>query len=467
MVVRQAILLSLATSVAAQSEIDIATASYLNTTAPSQCWFSDYTAPKCCLHIPNDECWAEPFNEQTCCNVDTIVSSTELDSLKAQISDRSLDLSCGCRPDDAVDWSPTGERNTFWCRTLHTIALGHEFVDSIYELLTVDNDDLAKCPAGAASLALALTYRKSAHAWNEEMLFTSPGYRYASQLFDILFANARLEDILYSGWPLFEQLSYMREQMYLVPENSALYQEVKNRAWYDEISKVLVQDFELIDPIDFEKSMKVYTQVDDENFVKTGETLRARAMAAMAIAEFMWNRTHVQDDMAIAHLEHSQKVILELYEFENISPTTAFTVGFWPMAFFLHRLTLRRVLPIFGQGMLNSIQGTSWDDGTVGKTDLPDIWNTKILDFHHLPYREMSSVNARAFRVPFCGLVPWIVFIESYVNACHEGADRAANNCADRFTFLEGGAHMGDCTLWAAGVFRAAGIDYRGVEDQI
>ena len=108
--------------------------------------------------------------------------------------------------------------------------------------------------------------------------------------------------------------------------------------------------------------------------------------------------------------------------------------------------------------MLNSIQGTSWDDGNVGKNNLPQIWNTKLLDFYLLPYREMASVTARTSRTPFCGLAPWIVYIESFVNSCHkDNPDRAANNCPDRFTFLEGGAHMGDCTLWAAGVFRAAG----------
>ena len=97
------------------------------------------------------------------------------------------------------------------------------------------------------------------------MLYNSAGYKYGGQIFDALFANANIKDILYSGWPIFEQLSYMREQIFPIPENGIMYrpdtmdhrdpeflnngapiprkhvQEVKDRVWYDEVEEKITK----------------------------------------------------------------------------------------------------------------------------------------------------------------------------------------------------------------------------------
>ena len=114
MVVRVPLGLSALATALAQSVVEPENLKYLNTTVPSKCWGPGYAAPKCCLHIPNDECWMGDYNEKTCCDVDTIMSAHEFGTLKHDLSTWTLDLSCGCRPENAVDWLPTGERDTFW-----------------------------------------------------------------------------------------------------------------------------------------------------------------------------------------------------------------------------------------------------------------------------------------------------------------------------------------------------------------
>lgn len=70
------------------------------------------------------------------------------------------------------------------------------------------------------------------------------------------------------------------------------------------------------------------------------------------------------------------------------------------------------------------------------------------------PRREIVSDMIRFSRLPFCGMLPFMHLVEriaaARADACQEF------NCS--LSFVEGGPHLGDCTLWATAAFDAVGI---------
>merc|ERR1719333_1696501 len=72
------------------------------------------------------------------------------------------------------------------------------------------------------------------------------------------------------------------------------------------------------------------------------------------------------------------------------------------------------------------------------------------------PHREMVSDMVRYSRLPFCGMRPFMMLIEQIARSqeckapCH-------------VTFVEGGPHIGDCTLWATAALQLAGVQSYGV----
>ena len=79
-----------------------------------------------------------------------------------------------------------------------------------------------------------------------------------------------MPDLLHSGWPVFYQLSFIREA-YAYPDFL-----ISNNPWYKIVNTALTQQGEEVMPLDLENSMKVYTNSD--------ETARSKSIAAFAIA---------------------------------------------------------------------------------------------------------------------------------------------------------------------------------------
>lgn len=88
------------------------------------------------------------------------------------------------------------------------------------------------------------------------------------------------------------------------------------------------------------------------------------------------------------------------------------------------------------------------------------------------PYREMISDMIRFSRLPFCGLRPFMRIIAAVASSalaagCPTGRGRleappgSGDPCS--LSLVEGGPHLGDCSLWTATVLRAAGVQLRAL----
>eukprot|EP00959_Pyramimonas_sp_CCMP1952_P283663 5929619-Pyramimonas_sp.AAC.1 len=58
----------------------------------------------------------------------------------------------------------------------------------------------------------------------------------------------------------------------------------------------------------------------------------------------------------------------------------------------------------------------------------------------------------RFVRTPFCGMRPFLLLIERIA--------ASASTAPGVLTFVEGGPHVGDCTLWAAAALESAGTTF-------
>merc|ERR1719198_458263 len=66
-------------------------------------------------------------------------------------------------------------------------------------------------------------------------------------------------------------------------------------------------------------------------------------------------------------------------------------------------------------------------------------------------HREMVSDMVRYSRLPFCGMRPFMMLVEQMARS-----QECKSPC--HITFVEGGPHIGDCTLWATAALQLAGV---------
>lgn len=74
------------------------------------------------------------------------------------------------------------------------------------------------------------------------------------------------------------------------------------------------------------------------------------------------------------------------------------------------------------------------------------------------PVREIVSDNVRFSRTPFCGMRPFMKLVERVAAAAGPAPCSEGRRCV--LDFVEGGPHLGDCTLWAAAALEAAGLEH-------
>ena len=148
---------------------------------------------------------------------------------------------------------------------------------------------------------------------------------------------------------------------------------------------------------------------------------------------------------------------MEIVQNENISPTRLFASGTWPLAFYADRMSYTGRVLISDGSLLHNLHASSWKtDDQVRK---PFDTDHSLFEFHVFPHREMASDALRTTRTPFCGMPPFLSFVESYIHSCHQHNSSKEDNGCERFTFVEGGPHLGDCSLWTASVLRKAGTN--------
>jgi len=72
------------------------------------------------------------------------------------------------------------------------------------------------------------------------------------------------------------------------------------------------------------------------------------------------------------------------------------------------------------------------------------------------PHREIVSDMVRFSRTPFCGMRPFLSLVERVAAGSDTSSCGDGSRCG--LDFVEGGPHLGDCTLWAAAALEAAGL---------
>jgi hypothetical protein len=282
---------------------------------------------------------------------------------------------------------------------LKTIGLQHDEMPLLQEFMALDVDTLSQCPLGAAALSLRIGFRK-AQATGENM-FNTPAYFYASEIFDFFFSHAALEDIFSSGWPLFHQMSYIRE-FYFSHESAAVTSSsdisAEEKEWFATIEETLTQEGESIAPIELKQTTSMYMR--DTKSISS----RARAISALAMAE---NFLAIDDldraeSVANQYISHAHRIFKNIVKSEGVSATMLFSSGGWPLAFYADRMTYRSRVLTPGKSLQIELSRSSWR--------LPQMTfnSSSAFEFSVFPYREMASDSLRTTRVPFCGMTPWV-----------------------------------------------------------
>jgi FkbM family methyltransferase len=88
----------------------------------------------------------------------------------------------------------------------------------------------------------------------------------------------------------------------------------------------------------------------------------------------------------------------------------------------------------------------------VDKTLRPPLDTATDYVFRVFPHREIASDLIRQSRMPFCGMRPFIKLIESIAASRRE-----------ELSLIEGGPHLGDCTMWAGAALQRAGTRFNAL----
>jgi FkbM family methyltransferase len=74
------------------------------------------------------------------------------------------------------------------------------------------------------------------------------------------------------------------------------------------------------------------------------------------------------------------------------------------------------------------------------------------------PRREIVSDMVRFSRSPFCGMRPFMLLVERVAAGARDEPCGGTAHKKCSLDFVEGGPHIGDCTLWAAAALEQAGL---------
>jgi FkbM family methyltransferase len=95
------------------------------------------------------------------------------------------------------------------------------------------------------------------------------------------------------------------------------------------------------------------------------------------------------------------------------------------------------------------------------KSSSQDNHDQKTYKMRLFPHREIVSDMVRFSKSPFCGMRPFLRLVERVAAGAGDQPCLGGRKCS--LDFVEGGPHIGDCTLFAAAALEVAGLSPFGV----
>ncbi|CAE7229771.1 unnamed protein product [Symbiodinium necroappetens] len=437
------------------------------------------------------QCWGGTFTYERCCLQESLMSEADAREIQ-KLTDNMLD--CGCEVPDLGP--PAFQGGSFtWCKYRQAVMLNQDLRPFYMPFLELSVAMLSACPLGALSMMLLDASLKMTNSQVPPDLKKLPSFLRAQEMMHLLLQSDSLSLIgmATSGWMIFNQMSNLRGAV----------QRRLGGTWGDVAPCLQL-------PGAGTHAARIYQLVTDAvNFMPVGitsllETLLdasastitcslARAGLLLIVAQSMLQQTVQPEEEAIAKVPGvppgpgmEARSLLRIGEASlrqgldseakacRLEALGILMASPWPITEVLDLLSYpgRLVLPVANamQTLLELRQehpllerALTAASGHSGSNAEPRSYIFRVN-----PYREMVSDMVRYTKLPFCGLRPFMRMVADVAkDALQAGCATNAAYLGDaetcKFTFVEGGPHLGDCALWASASLRLAGVQTRAL----
>jgi len=411
---------------------------------------------RCCLG--GADCWEGEFTYQRCCLSHPVLSS----ALASAAVGLAGPGDCGCIGAGAAA-APTGGFD--WCQLRKAVMLNWDIGKLFSQFLTLDEATAAACPLGALQLLVSHAVAKLNAGMAPSEL---PSFVWVDEMGSLLFGSDRgpdaLEHWVASGWNGFLMLSHLRGYLRQLPADSD-----EGPACGPDASTFLAASDAAIaggPPVPLVDAAGFLGSLDGGDCEPEGKAPqpccvpRALGLLALADASAVAGRDgerHVLLRAAGRALRAGLRSVGQLPG--SPGALMALLRSRWPLVDFMDRLFQA---PNIDLVVADTIRGFL-DRQPVARLAGPDPqtgapWSFRMRLF---PQREIVSDMVRFSRTPFCGMRPFLLLVERVAAAAGAGdcvTKGASGDARCGLDFVEGGPHLGDCTLWASAALQSAGL---------
>jgi FkbM family methyltransferase len=360
-----------------------------------------------------------PYTYETCCFKD-VLTEQDLAGLQALHSCCPAGAAPGLRKADA-----------FWCGVRESAMLSWDMREKYKTFMELPAADLGSCAAGTLTM---MVWHLAFRVQGGHDVTQLPTWVWAREAMRVVAKAGQLRNLLESGFHIMFPLSLVRV-MGQVPGSVCGKVDAGQEPFLAKVRKAVdnaVSGTALAIPPDEAAAFMTQSAINTNSACPLPLVI---ALAAVAGAfEDLGAPSAALHDLASAKLASLADPFLEL------------VAAAWPAVELLER---QEHPPRVNVSITKPIVQF------VNEKLRPPFDTATDYVFRVFPHREIASDGIRLWRMPFCGMRPFIKLIES-----------VANSGRDELSLIEGGPHLGDCTVWAAAAlersntrFNALGIE--------
>lgn len=427
-------------------------------------------------------------------------------------------LACGCSS-EFEQGAQNGQSNGpfDWCKFRRAVMLNWDIRAFYMPFLSIDVPTLKACPLGAITMLLFDSYLKLVwpHVVNITML---PSFRRAEAAWMAMLGVGRvtMSGVIASGWMPFFQLSSIRYSMErrgisagLTPASSKLYGSCVQVPTPGSARAAILRRLE-----ESSFGMRIigveeaFRMLSDESGTAVGTCNLARAAIALGVVFALQQRTRIpgetglgtpyravgdqgggtglvsggsglQQSLELAQLmKYVDEQIHNQFQSGSLAhqPFSLWLATPWPLMeqadLLCHSGTMALAMATPLSHMVSyyeTVHASSQSKRLTSLVDALAVSAKSVIFMRVFPFRELISDMVRYSALPFCGLRPFMRMVASIAESavaanCKSGAPLSESGSLPcELTFVEGGPHMGDCSLWAAGLLSQVGVQLRAV----
>jgi len=434
----------------------------------SACWSEEFSFSRCCLaRYPPADCWSGSYNYNNCCLTHPVLSSADLGAL-TRVHEESF-WSCGCNEPIVL-----GGKEWSWCNARRAVMLGWELGNWYPHFVYLDVTGLAECLVGTFIFMVSHMFSKLNEGTPIESI---PSYLWADEFLTILLQEGRSSDWLKSwtesGWNPFLILSHARQRVgggmggagpTCSKDGSDTFLRHAADAVIGGPPVPIATAATFLADLTFARSCKASpaAEAGATSDAKTGVAERDDWDCCLALA---LGYATLRDSLLVDNSHHSeQEPLLNATADAVVAAisTRRAALGWrygglrlllqsrWPFVDMMDRMFQH---PSVKLPLASGLQRFLLQEPRGALKEPHSLW------MRIFPRREIVSDMIRYVRTPFCGMRPFMRLIENIAFKGY-GAEHAASSA---LSFVEGGPHLGDCTLWAAAVLEAAKVPFFAV----